>query len=70
MTVPSFIISTNLPAALETPLDLWEDLLYLSALQQGIKIDTPYNKAVQITVEASSLRLMKADANFQSISMA
>lgn len=49
MTVPSFIISTNLLAALETHFDLWEDLLYLSALQQAIKIDTPENKAVQIT---------------------
>lgn len=40
MTVHSFIISTNLLAALETHFDLWEDLLYLSALQQAIKTVT------------------------------
>lgn len=49
MTMHSFIISTNLLAALETHFDLWEDLLNLAALQQAIKIVTPYNKVVQIT---------------------
>lgn len=49
MTMHSFIISTNLLAALETHFDLWEDLLNLAALQQAIKIVAPYNKVVQIT---------------------
>lgn len=49
MTMHSFIISTNLLAALETHFDLWEDLLNLAALQQAIKIVTPYNNVVQIT---------------------
>lgn len=41
MIVHLFIISANLLAGLETHFDLWEDLLYLSALQEVLNIITP-----------------------------